>query len=186
MSENTNTFVTNFSSLFGTLTVYIDEYNGNPWFLAKDVANILDYKRSNGKVMASDMTRFLDDDEKDTRIVRTPGGEQTVTVISESGLYHAIFKSRKKEANEFRKWVTSIVLPSVRKNGGYIMGHENLSSEDRAELETEIKKLRDMVRNKQYRIDELIVARDVARHEARSAEDEAKYWQEEYQRNCWN
>ncbi len=65
------------------------------------------------------MTRILDDDEKGTQIVRTLGGEQSVSVINESGLYSAILRSRKPEAKAFKKWVTSDVLPSIRKTGSY-------------------------------------------------------------------
>lgn len=85
-----------------------------PWFVAADVAAALEYR------MASDMTRHLDDDEKGTQIVRAPGGEQELTVINESGLYAAILKSRKPEAKKFKKWVTSEVLPAIRKTGAYI------------------------------------------------------------------
>jgi len=91
----------------------VTDDQGNPWFVAADVASILDYRN------APDMTRNLDDDEKDTHSVRTPGGNQEMTVINESGLYSAILKSRKPEAKAFQKWVTSEVLPSIRKTGSY-------------------------------------------------------------------
>ncbi len=87
--------------------------DGDPWFVATDVAAALDYRN------APDMTRFLDDDEKGTHILRTLGGNQEVTIINESGLYAAILKSRKPEAKKFKKWVTSEVLPSIRKTGNY-------------------------------------------------------------------
>lgn len=87
--------------------------DGEPWFVAADVAAVLDYR------MASDMTRILDDDEKGTHIVSTLGGDQELTTISEAGLYAAILKSRKPEAKRFKKWVTSEVLPSIRKTGTY-------------------------------------------------------------------
>lgn len=84
-----------------------------PWFVAADVCAVLEYR------MASDMTRFLDDDEKGTHIMRTPGGDQEATIINESGLYAAILKSRKPEAKKFKKWVTSEVLPALRRTGHY-------------------------------------------------------------------
>jgi len=87
--------------------------NGEIWFVASDIATALDYR------MASDMTRFLDDDEKATHNLRTPYGEQNFTIINESGLYSAILKSRKPEAKTFKKWVTSEVLPTIRKTGTY-------------------------------------------------------------------
>ena len=91
-------------------TIAID---GAPWFVAEDIATALEYRN------APDMTRNLDDDEKGTQIVRTLGGDQEMTVINESGLYSAILKSRKPEAKRFKKWVTSEVLPSIRKTGSY-------------------------------------------------------------------
>ncbi len=93
--------------------VRIIDLNGELWFVASDVASALDYR------MASDMTRFLDDDEKGTHNLRTPSGSQDLTIINESGLYSAILKSRKPEAKKFKKWVTSEVLPSIRKTGKY-------------------------------------------------------------------
>ena len=84
-----------------------------PWFVASDVAQALLYSE------AKDMTRNLDDDEKGRQIVPTPGGDQEMIVINESGLYHAVLKSRKPEAKPFRKWVTSEVLPAIRKTGQY-------------------------------------------------------------------
>lgn len=87
--------------------------DGEPWFVAGDVSTALDYSE------AKDMTRNLDDDEKGRQIVPTLGGDQEMTVINESGLYSAILKSRKPEAKAFKKWVTSEVLPSIRKTGSY-------------------------------------------------------------------
>lgn len=86
---------------------------GEPWFVATDVADVLGYAE------AKDLTRNLDDDEKGRQIVPTPGGAQEMAIINESGLYSAILKSRKPEAKSFRRWVTSAVLPSIRKTGGY-------------------------------------------------------------------
>lgn len=90
------------------------EKDGNFWFIASDVAEILDYR------MASDMTRILDEEEKGTHIIHTHGGNQSVTMINESGVFSAILKSRKPEAKAFKKWVTSEVLPTIRKTGGYL------------------------------------------------------------------
>ena len=98
---------------FEAFSVRVTMRDGEPWFVAADVAEVLDYRN------APDMTRNLDDDEKGTQIVRTPGGQQELTTISESGLYSAILKSRKPEAKKFKKWVTAEVLPSIRKTGQY-------------------------------------------------------------------
>lgn len=91
-------------------TLLIDD---QPWFVAADVSSALEYR------IAGDMTRNLDEDEKGTQIVRTPGGDQVMLVISESGLYSAILRSRKAEAKRFKKWVTAEVLPAIRKHGRY-------------------------------------------------------------------
>lgn len=89
------------------------EVGGEPWFVAGPVAKALGYR------MASDMTRRLDDDEKGTRSVRTPGGEQSVSVISEPGLYSAVLGSKLPSAKAFRRWVTHEVIPSIRRHGLY-------------------------------------------------------------------
>jgi len=91
----------------------VTDAHGEPWFVAADVAQSLEYR------MASDMTRSLDDDEKGTQIVRTPSGDQEMLVINESGLYAAILKSRKPEVKRFKRWITHEVLPAIRKTGAY-------------------------------------------------------------------
>jgi anti-repressor protein len=86
---------------------------GQPWFVAADVATIL------GLVNHRSSLALLDEDEKGVHTVDTPGGPQLVTVISESGLYSLILRSRKAEARTFRRWVTSEVLPAIRRTGYY-------------------------------------------------------------------
>lgn len=88
---------------------------GDPWFVANDVARVLGYRD------AFNMCRNLEDDERGTHIVSTPSADQEMNIISESGLYAAVLKSRKDEAKRFRKWVTGEVLPSLRKTGRYQM-----------------------------------------------------------------
>lgn len=87
--------------------------DGEPWFVATDVSSALDYSE------ASAMTRHLDSDEKGSVKLTDRGQEQDFITINESGLYSAILKSRKPEAKTFKKWVTSEVLPSIRKTGSY-------------------------------------------------------------------
>lgn len=91
----------------------IDDEQGQPWFVAKDVCDALEHSNSRAAVA------LLDDDEKGVRKAYTLGGEQEVQVINESGLYNLIFASKKQKAKEFKKWVTSEVLPSLRKTGTY-------------------------------------------------------------------
>lgn len=85
----------------------------SPLFVAADVAAILGYGST------KDATRILDDDEKQTVSIDTNGGKQSMTAVTESGLYAMILKSRRPEAKRFRKWVTSEVLPAIRKTGRY-------------------------------------------------------------------
>lgn len=93
--------------------------DGEPRWVAADVAKILGYR------MSSDMTRWLEEDEKGTHKVRTSQVNGTfetrsMAVITESGLYAAVLKSRRPEAVDFRRWVTREVLPSIRRHGGYL------------------------------------------------------------------
>jgi prophage antirepressor-like protein len=87
--------------------------NGDPWFIATDVCQVLTIANSR------DALSRLDDDERGSTITDTPGGRQELATINESGLYTLILRSRKPEAKRFKKWVTSEVLPSIRKTGGY-------------------------------------------------------------------
>lgn len=87
--------------------------DGSPWFVASDVAGILGYSAT------AAMTRTLDEDEKGVHNLHTLGGEQAMTIISESGLYSAILRSRVEGAKAFKRWVTHDVLPTIRKTGRY-------------------------------------------------------------------
>lgn len=107
---------------FHSTEVRTIDRNGQVWFVASDIARALNYFE------AKDMTRFLDDDEKGVHIVPTLGGDQQVTIISESGLYHALLKSRKREAKPFRKWVTAEVLPAIRRSGRYAVPQDHTPS----------------------------------------------------------
>ena len=95
-----------------TVRVIFDE-NGKPWWIAKDVCEVL------GIDNPSQALTRLDDDEKGVVLNDTLGGSQRMVTVSESGLYSLILTSRKPGAKEFKKWVTSEVLPSIRKTGGY-------------------------------------------------------------------
>jgi len=101
---------------FDTKLVRTIAKEGQAWFVAKDVCDILDH--SNHRMAVAG----LDDDEKGVSIIDSRGGPQETTIISESGLYSLIFTSRKEGAKRFRKWVTSAVLPAIRQTGRYV-GH---------------------------------------------------------------
>ena len=112
---------------FNQNAIQVINKNGEAWFIASEVAAMLGYRDS------YNMTRILDNDEKGTHNVSTLGGNQDVSVINESGFYHAAFKSRKPEVKPFRKWVTSEVLPAIRKTGGYQITPKT-STDDRTGL----------------------------------------------------
>lgn len=98
---------------FGSRQVRTFDLNGEIWFVLSDVTSALGFSRSR------DASRMLEDDEKGAHIVRTPGGKQEVTIISEPGLYRLTLNSRKEEAKRFARWVTHEVLPAIRKTGTY-------------------------------------------------------------------
>jgi prophage antirepressor-like protein len=90
------------------------EKNGEPWFVGKDVAEILGYSDT-----AQAVRKHIDNEDKGVVEMTTPGGKQPVTIINESGLYSLILSSKLPTAKEFKHWVTSEVLPSIRKTGEY-------------------------------------------------------------------
>lgn len=91
-------------------TVIVD---GEPWFVAADIASALDL----GNVRSS--VALLDEDEKGVHTMDTPGGLQAVTIVNEPGLYSLILRSRKPEAKAFKRWITHEVLPAIRRTGTY-------------------------------------------------------------------
>ena len=92
----------------------VTDTDGNPWWVAKDVCDILGFADHNSAVRS-----HLDEDEKGVLPAQTLGGIQKMLSVNESGLYALIFKAPKPEARPFRKWVTSEVLPTIRKTGKY-------------------------------------------------------------------
>ena len=89
---------------------------GQPWFVASDVCAALELPDTH-KAIAR-----LDDDEKGRNSIPTPGGQQDMSVVNESGLYNLVLGSRKPEAKRFKRWITHEVLPSIRKTGSYASG----------------------------------------------------------------
>jgi len=92
--------------------------NGQPWFIATDICRCLEIKQATRAV------ENLDEDEKGVSSTHTPGGPQEVVIVSESGLYALILRSRKAVTpgtvqHRFRKWITGEVIPAIRKTGGY-------------------------------------------------------------------
>ena len=101
------------------------ELDGQPWFVGKDVARALGYSNVRDAI-----NRHVDPEDKGVVKHDTPGGTQEMTIINESGLYSLVLSSRLPGAKQFKRWVTSEVLPSIRKSGGYINGQETMSPEE--------------------------------------------------------
>ena len=97
------------------------EQNGEPWFVGKDVALALGYKDT-----VNALKSHVDEQDKAGWRITTQFGEKETTIINESGLYSLIFSSKLEGAQRFKRWVTSEVLPSIRKSGGYIAGQEQM------------------------------------------------------------
>lgn len=102
---------------------------GEPWFVAKDVCDILGMSNPSMAVTALDKDEVAQIDPKDY-LGSENRSNQAVNIVSEPGLYKLIMRSRKPEAKEFQRWVTHEVLPSIRKTGGYIPTSESDSDED--------------------------------------------------------
>ena len=103
--------------------------NGEPWMVGKDVAEALGYSNTKDALLThvgAEDKRLIQKSENATFGIPNRG----LTVINESGLYSLIFGSKLPKAKEFKHWVTSEVLPSIRKNGGYIHGQENMSDSE--------------------------------------------------------
>ena len=92
-------------------TVMLD---GEPWFVGKDVAEALGYESPRSAV-----SKKVEEDDRGVAEMETPSGRQDMTIINESGLFSLIFGSKLETAKQFKRWVTSEVLPSLRKNGTY-------------------------------------------------------------------
>lgn len=89
--------------------------NGEPWLVGKDVAEKLGYSDT-----AKAIKRHVDEEDKGVDVLSTPGGKQPFIVINESGFYSLVLSSKMPNAKRFKRWVTSEVLPTIRKTGGYV------------------------------------------------------------------
>lgn len=108
------------NSEFGSIRTV--EINKEPFFVAKDVAEILGYSNSRKAIID-----HVDEEDKGVTKCDTLGGVQELSVINESGLYSLVLSSKLPAAKRFKRWVTSEVLPAIRKTGGYIGGAENMT-----------------------------------------------------------
>lgn len=94
------------------------EVNGEPWFVGKDVATALGY--GEGKSLANAVANHVDEEDKGVTELMTPGGNQKMVIINESGLYSLVLSSKRPGAKRFKRWITSEVIPSIRKHGAYL------------------------------------------------------------------
>lgn len=119
-------------------TVVID---GIPWFVARDVALVLGYRNSRDA-----LSRHVDPEDKGVAKHDTPGGSQRLTTVNESGVYALIFGSKLEGAREFKRWVTSEVLPTLRQHGVYV---DPSSTKDDAYIEAEVQR---QLQKRQYKV----------------------------------
>lgn len=101
------------NDMFGQIRTTV--INGEPYFVGKDIAAILGYSNTKDAIQ-----RHVDSDDKLRSQITTPSGTQNMIAINESGLYSLIFGSKLPSAKQFKRWVTSEVLPQIRKTGGFI------------------------------------------------------------------
>lgn len=113
-------------------TVVID---GEPWFVAADVARLLEYSAT------SAMTRRLDEEDKGVRHLHTPGGVQQMAIISEAGFYTAILGSQAARAKAVKRWLTHEVLPTIRRTGGAYIAPGSQAELDLTNPDTALDKL---------------------------------------------
>lgn len=135
------------------------QIDGEPWFVGRDVANILGYSRPRNA-----LTMHVDDEDKvvgvqnvTPYIVDTQGRKQYPTLINESGLYSLILSSKLPSAKEFKHWITSEVLPQIRKTGKYApkpLSREELLAKAVLEADTMIKEQKELIEQKTKELEE--------------------------------
>lgn len=108
---------------FGQIRVI--ECDGEPWFVGKDVAEILGYNNTRDA-----LAKHVDEEDKGVAKCDTLGGVQEVATINESGLYSLVLRSNLPTARQFKRWVTSEVLPAIRKTGGYIHAEPSMTPDE--------------------------------------------------------
>ena len=138
------------------------EINGEPYFVGKDVATILGYAKPENAI-----SNHVDDEDKTTTLIQGTGSnyKSNAVIINESGLYSLILTSKLPKAKEFKHWVTSEILPSIRKTGGYIANSDMMVSTYFGNLppeqQTLVKGLFDNIIAQQTKIDTLTTTNEV-------------------------
>lgn len=138
------------------------EINGEPYFVGKDVATILGYVKPENAI-----ANHVDDEDKTTTLIQGTGSnyKSNAVIINESGLYSLILSSKLPKAKEFKHWVTSEILPSIRKTGGYLANSDMMVSTYFGNLppeqQTLVKGLFDNIIAQQTKIDTLTTTNEV-------------------------
>lgn len=176
-----------FNDIFGELDIIVDE-SGDLWFVGNQVAAALGFatKADQGTALGR-----LDKEDRKALSYKAFSSKlkainlwgkndfSNKTVISEYGMYELVMRSDKPSAREFQKWVTHEVLPSIRKNGGYILGQENLDAEEKEKLLMKVKKLSDEVATKTLDLKRLQKRRHELVAEKNSLKEEKKHLKKE-------
>lgn len=130
------------------------QINGEAWFVGKDVATVLGYART-----ADAVRKHVDEEDRGVSNLATPSGKQSMTIINESGLYSLIISSKLQSAKRFKRWITSEVLPAIRKHGAYMTDQKIeeilLNPDTIIKLATELKTERECRLIAEQRVNEL-------------------------------
>lgn len=140
------------------------EINNTPFFVGKDVAEILGYERSDNAIR-----RHVDDDDKLMHQISASGQKRNMTLINESGLYSLILSSKLPTAKKFKRWITSEVLPTIRKHGLYATDELLLNPDVLIKALQELKKER-------LEKQELLIKNELAKQQMKELEPKATYY----------
>ncbi len=150
--------------------VQLVEINNEPWFIGKEIAEILAYKEPNKAI-----TRHVDEEDRTKHPILTKGGLQDSYIINESGLYSLILKSKLPQAKQFKRWVTSEVLPAIRKHGGYLTDNKLeealLNPDTLISLATQLKEEREARKQLQVANSQLMVDNQIMQPKAQYFDD---------------
>jgi prophage antirepressor-like protein len=124
---------------FNKNTIRVVEIDGEPWFVVRDVTNLLNFQTTAGSGWLT--KHLLPEEVRTIRISEGKRGNPNKVVVSESGLYKLILRAQRANpvAREFQDWVTRVVLPAIRKDGAYVSGEEKLASGEMSEDEFVLK-----------------------------------------------
>ncbi|HEM5185937.1 TPA: phage antirepressor KilAC domain-containing protein [Streptococcus suis] len=150
--------------------VQLLEINNEPWFIGKEIAEILGYKNSRDA-----LSKHVDEEDKGVAKRDTLGGSQDQVIINESGLYSLILKSKLPQAKQFKRWVTSEVLPAIRKHGGYLTDNKLeealLNPDTLISLATQLKEEREARKQLQVANSQLMVDNQIMQPKAQYFDD---------------